>query len=182
MPNAITGATVSAAQLQSVDLETAMMMVQSDRANNLEVQLKGQLQAVAQRNQDIASLNKLMTDLRAMRPSGSDPEKWGNMGANQQAGRDMYARVQAAGLTIPDAAGGDAVNEPGTNIYDAKQKTYDVWIEEIKGKIDSASNSQQMDMLRLQSLSNKRNEAFEIMTNFVKKMSDSRGSIVGNMR
>ena len=41
---------------------------------------------------------------------------------------------------------------------------------------------QQMDMLRLQSLSNKRNEAFETMTNFIKKMQDNRNSIIGNMR
>ncbi|WJH32173.1 hypothetical protein N6H13_15585 [Paenibacillus sp. CC-CFT742] len=40
----------------------------------------------------------------------------------------------------------------------------------------------QMEMLRLQSLSNKRNEAFDVMTNFIKKMQDSRSSIIGNMR
>ncbi|WZB66630.1 hypothetical protein WJ971_00595 [Achromobacter xylosoxidans] len=48
--------------------------------------------------------------------------------------------------------------------------------------IDSAGNSQQMDMLRLQSMTNKRNEAFDVMTNFVKKMQESRSSIIGNMR
>lgn len=46
----------------------------------------------------------------------------------------------------------------------------------------SLSNTQQMDMLRLQSLINKRNEAFDIMTNFTKKMQDSRTSIIENMR
>ena len=55
-------------------------------------------------------------------------------------------------------------------------------MQNIKGQIDALSNSQQMDMLRLQSLSNKRNEAFETMTNFIKKMQDSRSSIIGNMR
>ena len=55
-------------------------------------------------------------------------------------------------------------------------------IPDIKSKLDAASNSQQMDMLRLQSLSNKRNEAFDTMTNFIKKMQDSRSSIIGNMR
>ena len=54
-------------------------------------------------------------------------------------------------------------------------------IQQLKSQIDSMSNTQQMDMLRLQSLSNKRNEAFEIMTNFVKKNNDNRASIVGNM-
>ncbi|BAU28548.1 helix-turn-helix protein [Aneurinibacillus soli] len=55
-------------------------------------------------------------------------------------------------------------------------------IASLKSQIDSVGNAQQMDMLRLQSLSNKRNEAFDTMTNFVKKMQDSRNSIIGNMR
>ena len=54
--------------------------------------------------------------------------------------------------------------------------------QQTKSQIDSLSNSQQMDMLRLQSLSNKRNEAFETMTNFMKKLQDGRNAIVGNMR
>ena len=53
---------------------------------------------------------------------------------------------------------------------------------QIRNQIDASSNSQQMDMLRLQSLSNKRNEAFDTMSNFIKKMQDSRSSIIGNMR
>ncbi|WCN39628.1 FlxA-like family protein [Aneurinibacillus uraniidurans] len=55
-------------------------------------------------------------------------------------------------------------------------------IEKVKSQIDSLSSTQQMDMLRLQSMSNKRNEAFDVMTNFIKKMQDSRSSIIGNMR
>lgn len=54
--------------------------------------------------------------------------------------------------------------------------------QSLKNQIDALSSSQQMDMLRLQSLSNKRNEAFDVMTNFIKKMQDSRSSIIGNMR
>ncbi|MGG4482137.1 hypothetical protein [Paenibacillus illinoisensis] len=45
--------------------------------------------------------------------------------------------------------------------------------QSLKNQIDALSNSQQMDMLRLQSLSNKRNEAFDVMTSFIKKMQDS---------
>ena len=173
--------TVSGVSLQNVDIETALMMVQSDRANSLEAQIKEQLDTVAARNKDIASLNTLLTDLRSLRPSGTDSaDKWANLGTDQAKGREMYARITAAGLTMP--TGADEVNEPGTGIYDARQKTFDVWTEQLKGKIDSLSSTQQMDMLRLQSLSNKRNEAFEIMTNFVKKMSDNRASIVGNLR
>ncbi len=52
----------------------------------------------------------------------------------------------------------------------------------IKQQMDTLANSQQMDTLRLQSLSNKRNEAFDTMTNFIKKMQDNRSSILTNMR
>ena len=55
-------------------------------------------------------------------------------------------------------------------------------IDNLKTSIDSEGNSQQMEMLRLQSLSNKRNEAFDMMSNFIKKMQDSRSAIISNMR
>ena len=37
-------------------------------------------------------------------------------------------------------------------------------------------------MIRLQSLSNKRNEAFEQLTNFIQKIAKSKESVIGNMR
>ncbi len=171
---------VTVRDLKGLDLETAMMLVQSQRAELLEGQLKGQLEAISQRNKDIAALNALLGDLKKLRPGGTDPEKWGNLGASAAAGKTTYARLKAAGVTFP--AGSDEVNEPGTGIYDAKQKTFDAWAEQIKGKIDASNSSQQMDMLRMQSLTNKRNEAFDLMTNFIKKMADSRSSVLGNMR
>jgi hypothetical protein len=168
-------------RIDGMDLQAAMMAVQASRSSALEAQLKEQLALVAKRNGDIATLNKLLADLRALRPAGENPEALGNLGPNQKAGREMHARLQAAGLAVP-ATGPDAVVEAGPGIYAAKKRTFDMWMSDIKDKIDASSSSQQMDMLRLQSLNNKRNEAFEIMTNFVKKMSDNRSSIIGNMR
>ncbi|WP_427180993.1 hypothetical protein [Paenibacillus sp. TC-CSREp1] len=117
---------LSSVDISSMDIETAMMMVQQERSKLLESQLQSQIQVVQQRNQQIAELN---------------------------------AQLQAAQQRGDQAA-----------------------VQSLKGQIDALSNSQQMDMLRLQSLSNKRNEAFDLMTNFIKKMQDSRSSIIGNMR
>ena len=58
----------------------------------------------------------------------------------------------------------------------------DKQITELKNQMDSQSNSQQMEMLCLQSMSNKCNEAFDTMTSFIKKMQDSRSSIINSMR
>ncbi|MHA7583630.1 hypothetical protein ACX12E_25085 [Paenibacillus vandeheii] len=117
---------IASIDLTSMDIETALMMVQQERAKLLDNQLQSQIQEVQNRNQAIAELN---------------------------------AQLQAA------IQSGDASQ-----------------VQALKSKIDALSSSQQMDMLRLQSLSNKRNEAFDVMTNFIKKMQDSRSSIIGNMR
>jgi len=116
----------SSIDIRSMDLETAMMAVQQQRANLLEQQLKDQMQSVQDRNAELAILNSQLNEAQA---------------------------------------NGDTATA-----------------EARKAQIDALSNSQQMDMLRLQSLSNKRNEAFDVMTNFIKKMQDSRSSIIANMR
>ena len=64
----------------------------------------------------------------------------------------------------------------------ANKGALDKAITELKGQVDSLGSTQQMDMLRLQSLSNKRNEAYDLMTNFMKKFADKRDAIIGNMR
>ena len=117
---------VTPIDISSMDIETALMMVQSERTKLLDAQLQTQIQEVQNRNQQIAELN---------------------------------SQLQVAQQNGDEAA-----------------------VQKLKGQIDAASNSQQMDMLRLQSMSNKRNEAFDVMTNFIKKMQDSRSSIIGNMR
>jgi len=117
---------LSGINISSMDIETALMMVQQERTRLLDAQLQTQIQEVQNRNQQIADLN---------------------------------AKLQVAQQSGDQAA-----------------------VQTLKGQIDALSNSQQMDMLRLQSMSNKRNEAFDLMTNFIKKMQDSRSSIIGNMR
>ncbi|QJR15516.1 hypothetical protein [Usitatibacter palustris] len=173
---------VNPSDISGMDLQLAMATIQSQRAKLLEEQLKVQVDGVHARNNEIAKLNTLIADLKALRPAGTDPAKWANLGANQAAGRAMYKRIQEAGVAIPGPGSADDVNEPGTGIYDARQRTFDAWTAQLKGRIDSLISSQQMDMLQLQSLTNKRNEAFEVMTNFMKKMQDNLSSIVGNVR
>ncbi|MFC4160057.1 hypothetical protein [Chitinimonas lacunae] len=175
---------VNQVDLSQYDLETALMMVQSERANLLETQIKDQLETIQKRNQDIAKLNELIGNLKAARPSGTDPEAWHGLSyswGNDDRTKSSNTRQALidAGCTVTDS---NCKDVDGNGTIDAQQKTFDVWIEQLKGKIDSLNSSQQMDMLRMQSLTNKRNEAFDLMTNFIKKMADSRSSILGNMR
>lgn len=148
--------------IQGMDLETAMMAVQSNRAGLLEEQLKGQITAIQAQNEVIAKLNQAMgvvNEELGKLPSGAGADSTVKLSDNQGAS------ITAMNMDVPQT-----------------KADLEILSEQIKSKIDSAASSQQMDMLRLQSLSNKRNEAFDTMTNFIKKMQDSRSSIIGNMR
>jgi len=156
----------------NMDIETAMMAVQSQRTQLLDTQLASQIKDVQGRNDAIAQLNSTLGDVTALQ--GKLETKDGN---TKLPDNDETRKMVAAAK--------DALNKSGldASTFDLTTKGgLDSAVTKIKGAIDGQSNSQQMDMLRLQSLSNKRNEAFDVMTNFVKKMQDSRSSIIGNMR
>ncbi|WP_429371120.1 hypothetical protein [Paenibacillus sp. DS2015] len=156
---------LSQLNIQSMDIETALMAVQSERTRLLEDQLRSQIAAVEDRNSQINKLNDALSQLNkasAILPADAKADTKLNLS------NETIQAIQNAGIAIPT-----------TDISKAELDTMSM---NLKSMIDSQSNSQQMDMLRLQSLSNKRNEAFEVMTNFLKKMQDSRSSIIGNMR
>lgn len=161
---------VTSIDVSNMDLETALMAVQSERKNLLDQQLQEQIKQVQERNDQIAKLNNVLAAANGvLRYYPSDAKAEDAIPASaQQAVQELKNAISASGVTDLAAP--------------ANKGQCDTLIQNVKGRIDAASNSQQMDMLRLQSLSNKRNEAFDVMTNFIKKMQDSRSSIIGNMR
>ncbi len=158
---------VGTSQTSSLDVETLLLAVQNQRATLLEGQLQTQMQDVQQRNVEIGKLNEL---LGAARTLSAQIKSDADSTEKVPTGKELAAFQKTA-----EAA--------GVNVSTIKDKgTLTAALENYKTMIDSQSNSQQMDMLRLQSLSNKRNEAFDVMTNFMKKMQDNRSSIISNMR
>ncbi|WP_269862418.1 hypothetical protein [Achromobacter xylosoxidans] len=230
---------IAGMDLGSMDLETALMAVQSQRAQLLETSLRQQLDSVNARNTQMASLNESITakgaqnnkleasnlsmqqqiaelkDLQGRLAASKCPNPEGWYGLSWGQGDDKALshatldQIKQAGLTVP--GGADAPRDVDRNgTMDAKGRVVQGWVDQIsakvagleasikentasietnknditaaKSQVDSLGNTQQMEMLRLQGLTNKRNEAFDVMTNFLKKMQDSRSSIIGNMR
>jgi ABC-type branched-subunit amino acid transport system substrate-binding protein len=180
-PAGLPSTSINMSNIQSMDIEAALMMVQSERTKLLDAQLLAQIQAVQNRNDQVARLNAVLSVLnqllspfpqeaKATETATRFPGPPNALGANWTA---LAAAVKDAGITD--------LGLPGS-VDGLTRSDLDAAIVKVKGMIDAAGNSQQMDMLRLQSMSNKRNEAFDVMTNFVKKMQESRSSIIGNMR
>ena len=176
MPSGVAGARMApGTDITGMDINSAMMAVQMSRAEALERQLKAEMDAVSKRNNYIVTLNNVLRAafrLRSELPNVAGPNAATPNGAN----KTMLANAfNEAGKT------GGLQQMGGALTYGTKAEL-DNSIAKVKFKIDELSGSQQMDMLRLQSLSNKRNEAFENATNFQNKMVESRSSIIRNMQ
>ncbi|MGM7699726.1 hypothetical protein [Microbacterium sp. A84] len=145
----------------AMSLEAALMAVQSSRASALDADLAAQLTGVQARNTQIAMLNAAVSAVSVYLASPTD--------TTYAASVD---EVKAAGIDHPflSASAEDRASDAAS------------LLQSLRTMIDATANSQQMDMLRLQALTGKRNEEFDLMTNFVKKMNETRSSIIGNMR
>lgn len=161
----------SAIDLQAMDIETMLRMVQEQRVRLLDSQLAEQIAVVRARNEQIGKLNAALGALSRAR--GAWPTDAGPAVTMGSAAPDAVSAIEESYTQA-----GFAVVEPRAWV----RADLDAEIGRLKAMVDATSNSQQMDMLRLQALTNKRNEAFEVMTSFIKKMQESRNSIIGNMR
>lgn len=148
---------------QKYDMESLLMALQMERAENLDAQLMDQANAIKKKNQQLAAANAALIAARTARKEGkvtNEPAAYRNyINANLPDGRDKTG-----------------------NDYKHNSKEWDTNINNLKTHIDTLNSDSQMDMIRMQSLMNKRNQAFELMTNSVSKLSKNKDSIISNIR
>ena len=193
-----------AAAVASGDIQTLIQMVQSDRVKLMDAQLVEQVKAVQARNDQIAKLNDVLAGLNAYntqisgKDTGDKPSDWG-VDKIKQYEVPLNDAIQAAGITDLgfESRSGQRTPGPGESANgwghvgvlttgtaavtgSTTKGEVETAITKIKGMIDAESNNQQMDMLRLQSLNNKKNESVEILTTTQKKHSDSTSGIIRN--
>lgn len=147
--------------LLSLDLETALLAVQSQGSSVLNRELADQIILVQQRNAQLGLFAAAANAVRAFIATPNDEAYTAAAATTRDAGV-AHAFLDAPAAERPEQA--------------------EALLTHLKALTDSSANSQQMDMLRIQSLSGKRNEAFDAMSDFAKKMQGARSSIIGNMR
>lgn len=168
--------TISTEELRTMGIETMLLAVQSNKASLLEELLKDQMLTLQSKNDQVASFNTLMANLNGLLSKfGKDATSTTTITLSTAETRDLTDAMTAAGVTSTSLFG--TASTPGT----PNKSQIDTAITKIKSNIDNLSNTQQMDMLRVQSISNKRNEAFEMMTTFIKKFNDMISAIIRNM-
>lgn len=157
------GVTVNQISLTAFDLEGALLAVQDQRAQLLDQQISSQIADVQKRNARVATLNAAITPLNAYVAAPTDAS--------------LAAAIAAAGT----AEQSHAFLSATSNSTEARTAAVEL-LASLRAELDSITNAQQMDMLRLAGLTDERREAFDGMSSLFKKMQDSRSSIIGNMR
>lgn len=156
--------------LKNADLDALLQMVQSQRTQMLDTQLRDQMDEINKGNQKASMLNGLLGLLYRLSSSFQSTDADDTPITKNDIIDSILNSIAEVKSTL------------GLQLTLNTKSDVDKGIATVKSQIDDLYNAQQMDMLRLAQLSNKRKESFDIMTDFVKKMQDSRKTIIGNMR
>lgn len=144
--------------LTSVDISSSMMLVQMGRANLLDDQLRIQLEEMQGRNASIEALNAIKAELQALRAANGDTT---TLPAN------LIDRLAREGITTT---------------ADLTDIEVGQLIDQVDVKVGSLGATQAIEQVRTQSLANKRNEAFEMLTNTLSQFQKAKDGILSNMR
>jgi len=186
----VTGAPDLAALLAAGDIQGAIQLVMGNRVQLLDAQLAQQIQAVQDRNDQISKLNDLLSKLTTfeagIKGAGAsdsfDQKNYTQDMINNEAAVNDALRDTGVDVGIPNKGGQHSTPDQASAVgWGTTRGQLDAAITKVKGLIDTASNNQQMDMLRLQSLNNKRDEAFDMLTNTQKSFHDTTSGIIRNL-
>lgn len=175
---------VTNTDLSRKDIETMMMEIQMNRVDLLESQLTEQVNSIQSKMNQIKNYSQLIkvaqTELDRLR----DGKKIENEEHKEMIGTLLLFIKGVVGEEVLLESENKKELEPKykKELESLDVETLEKCISHIKTKVDLMSNSQQMDMIRLQSLQNKRNEAIEIMTNSIQKTQRIQDLINENIR
>ena len=147
-----------------VSLGTLLMQLNIDRTKTLDSQIADQMSEIQDRNETLRAMNELLAWMR-------------NARENKSQSNDDEGSSATFGVGIMDANGneikkttegwfaefgmGTPTDVNPNDDKDEWQSEWDANIETVKGKIDTLNSDSQLDMIRLQSLIDKRSVAFE---------------------
>ena len=142
---------------QKMDLGALILLLQSQRINELDKTIADQMKKIAAVNEKLKMLNEMLALCRKCSKDKIPPTK------------ELKDLCKKYGIGMPS----------GDKYTDTDWLTLTL---DIQSHIDSLNSQSQLDMIRLQGLINKRNQAFEMASSFLKKDQQTRDSIIGNFR
>ncbi|PTX91919.1 hypothetical protein DB346_23465 [Verrucomicrobia bacterium LW23] len=150
-----------------LSLDTIMMMVNTDRANMLDAQVRAKAAQIKSKNDLLVQANNMYAQMKDLQnQAATNTDKFTNMPA------DMKKFLDQNGIKY-DTTGNDVKHN---------KDEWEINLGYMKTFIDNLTSSSQLEMTELQSIMNKFNQTTEGLSNWLSKDSQSKNTIVGNQR
>ncbi|GLS33049.1 hypothetical protein SAMN04488498_1464 [Mesorhizobium albiziae] len=149
------------------------LLLQIERYNNLEVQVRDEFEDMQKRNDWLKTANSALAALRVNRPADDKAIKdYGTFVDPQGNTQNIHQWMLENGIPIEQNKGDAA----------GVQSEFDAAISNLKARIDTANSESQISVIHLQSLMDKVNQTVELASNLVAKDGKAKESILGNIR
>ena len=174
------------------DLQDLLVAVSKQRANAVEQEVTPLSKRMEARNDllekfgnALAELTKIQASFKSDDPGSKDMNGW-----ISSSTVSLLKTLGYSPQTISNISEGDYKdNEKRPDFYyssadggySANKKTIEGMIQSVKSKIDGLNADAQTDMTRLQSLVDRRDEAYSTATNLMTDVSDTRSNAIRNM-
>lgn len=154
---------------KQVDLQDLLVAISKSRASIVEDEINPLSERIRNRNSKLETLGTVLSDLTEIQASfASDAEGSTLMSTEYYYSSETQQALIDLGYDIPDWC------------LNSKSEIEGM-IQKVKSTIDELNNEAQTDMTRLQSLVDRRDEAYSAATSLMTDVSDSRSNLISNL-
>ena len=149
------------------DFQDLLVAIALNRATSVEGEVEPLSTRISNRNDTLDSLGTALADLTKLQAMfDSDAKGTDRKGTLQQSSYNTLVEVFGS-----------------LDFDNLKMTKYEVeeWLQKVKSKIDSLNNQSEKDMSRLESLVDRRDEAFSTASDLMSEVSDTRSNTISNM-
>jgi hypothetical protein len=173
------------------DMEGMLIAFGIERAQTMEQAVKAKIADMRSRNAEIQDLQAAMQYFRAAKPGKDEKGKSFEVNGNKISPDNAEFQRHKAVLEkhglyngIKEVEKRDWMGRPtGEKTVElAKKGGFRDLIANMESKIDELTSNDQLDMITLQSMVSKQNNAIEMVSNLTSKFAQLNDKIVGNMR
>ena len=152
---------------KTVDLQDVTIIVAERRATSVEGEVAPLSTRIQNRNKKLEDLGNVLADLTKLQSQFPSDAK----------GSDRKGSLQQSSFAILNEVFGSL------DFSNLQMTKYEVeeWLQKVKSKIDALNTEGQKDMTRLQSIVDRRDEAFSTASDLMSEISDTRASLIRNL-
>lgn len=149
------------------DFQDLMIAISQNRATAVEGEVKPLSTKITNRNKTLEDLGNVLADLTKLQAQFDNDSK----------GDTRKGSLQRSSQIILENVFGTL----NFSRLDMTKAEVEEWLQKVKSKIDALNNEAQKDMTRLESLVNRRDEAFSTASDLMSKIGDTRSNAIRNM-